>query len=124
MSYIGIGSIKIVKMPRGEAPEYVRREWVGVEMKCLFTSSGDTIEAGVLTGELQPPAGMTYVVSQEEALNALKQGHWEASKWWRDHGFPRKCGFFSFDADEVEETCPVPSQEEFSNTLRMVFPRV
>jgi len=42
----------IVKVPRGEAPEEVRREWIGLILPCI--GKFDSRSEGVLTGQQFP----------------------------------------------------------------------
>jgi hypothetical protein len=80
--------IRIVEVPPGEAPEHIRRAWVGLVLPLAAGESGRRQEARA-TG----PFGRLrqwlegrrwhYVVPADAALNILKQAAPEAAAWWR-----------------------------------------
>lgn len=120
------GSIRVKKTPDGEAPEWVRKGWIGVELLCLFYTDespayGDVAPFGVLSGQPAAPRGKVYIVPQEQAITALMNSSPNAACWWEDHGFPRGDGsMFSFGADEADEVNPVLSRQEVDDTLRVM----
>ena len=89
--------IKIIGIPPGEAPEWVRKEWVGLELpidenvppvgSSTIDQDGDlavVVLKGVSSGKTIP-AHPTYTVSTVEAINILRQKSPEAAKWWEDN---------------------------------------
>ena len=109
-----VGSILIVNIPKGEAPEKVRRAWVGLELPCLFVVDDDTDTEEVLRGKPITP-GRMYIVPQNKAIQALERNNPEAGQWWRERGYPEgDAGLFSFEANYCAiEVKPVSSREEF-----------
>lgn len=107
------GKIRIVKVPAGEAPLEIREKWVGVEMSCVFSEKNTNTARGVLTG-VEMPQYDAYVVLQSEAIEALREKHPDAAKYWNSVGFPQgETDFFSFQQKEAEVVEPVLTREEF-----------
>lgn len=91
--------IRIVGVPPGEAPEEVRRAWVGVRIPLPRFHTGPKAwrSAGVLTGPRTLAARLAalwsgrlsrsdgYAVNVVEAIAALEAAHPEAARWWREH---------------------------------------
>ncbi len=79
--------IRIVKVPAGQAPLWVREAWVGVEIPLVETEqavSGQQV--GALGGAASPENLQGYEVHGSAALTALcKAGKSEAADWWRMH---------------------------------------
>jgi hypothetical protein len=90
--------IRIVAIPPGEAPLWVREKWVGLELP--LADGGGIVQvftSGVLSGprnrllaiiwgllgRLKVQAG--YPVYVEEALSILKHTAPEAATWWREN---------------------------------------
>ena len=97
------GTIRITKVPRGEAPLWVRQCWVGLELPCEDIGSEDQDTLSVVTREqisdLRP---FTWAVSQQRALWILYGRHYQAAAWWYKHGYPKAGRVFSFAEDEAE----------------------
>ena len=97
------GTIRITKVPRGEAPLWVREAWVGLELPCVETGTESQDTLSVVTREqvsaLRP---RTWAVSQQQALWILYGRHYQAAAWWYKHGYPKACQVFSFAEDEAE----------------------
>ncbi len=72
--------IQIVDVPPGQAPEWVRKSWVGLEMDAR-NSEGAGLQLGVLGGQSQNAGG--YAVSTREALDALNRANPNAAEWFR-----------------------------------------
>lgn len=116
--------VRIIRAPAGEAPEWVREAWVGLELP-LAESDEITIEtSGVLTapstrlgfwwarlrGRTHHTTG--YVVGSARAIQLLSCSRPDAADWWRTHA-PRFCGpyeQFLFDTPACE-----PSPEPVAN---------
>ncbi len=108
-------------IPPGEAPEEVRRAWVGVTIPLpLFHKRSKAWRtAGVLTGpktlfarlsslwsgRLKRESG--YAVSVIEAIAALEAANPVAAKWWRENAphlvRPGRAFVFSSEVCVVEE---------------------
>jgi len=97
-----VKTVQVVKVPAGEAPEWVRESWVG----CVFRAEGpvDTKGRNILTGS-GPVLGSFYRVDWDEAVGALDaHGQHDAAEWWRF--VPPQLPFLLFQAEECEETTP------------------
>jgi hypothetical protein len=95
----GLRSIRIVSVPPGEAPEHVRRSWVGLVLPLAQGRAGRQIVAGVgvlsgpksfagsvlhaLAGKLEQKVG--YVVDASTAVAILAERSPEAARWWREN---------------------------------------
>ena len=91
--------VKIVNVPRGEAPEEVRRAWVGMELPLAHGRPG--LSAGLVFGVKSGPKGFWatvgkllggqaraatgYVIDADVAFVELAAQRPEAAAWWRDH---------------------------------------
>ena len=91
--------IRIIATPPGEAPEEVRRAWVGLQLPLLLfhEEARDYRSAGVLTG----PKGFLdklralfsgrierkngYAVVALQAIAVLEASNPEAAAWWRQN---------------------------------------
>lgn len=115
-----LGEIVIVSTPEGEAPEKVRKAWVGVRLPCLYVANpGDPefMSFGVLDGQGVEPS-VVYVVLQSLAINELVRIDSEetdlAVKWWAENGYPKPGkSMFSFRREEARVIKPVLSRESF-----------
>jgi hypothetical protein len=94
--------IRIVAVPKGEAPEEIRRLWVDSVLPCGpicgYPPKG---EKGVLSGTLSAHTRRGYVVRQERALEVLLQKSPEAFAYWNSLGFPYLDECFHFAEDEA-----------------------
>lgn len=112
--------VRIVAVPPGEAPQWVREQWVGLELPLAQDSPAAQTwhAAGVLTG----PKGLAamaarrlrgdldrrrgFAVDVQEALAILEDASPEAARWWRTHAAhlvqPGRCFVFA------ESVCTVP----------------
>ncbi len=73
--------IKIIAPPPGQAPEWVRKSWVGLEFEAK--PSGNGVAMGVLGGKAQNSGG--FEVLTETALEALMEKNEEAAMWFYDN---------------------------------------
>ncbi len=113
--------IEVVKMPHGNAPESVRKAWVG----CRFPT--DALECGHVPQYVKPvvPSGRTgpipaaeylatpaadrppwkvngFSVNQAVAIEELAKRDLVAAQWFKDRGYPLKGGGFRFELDAVK----------------------
>jgi hypothetical protein len=93
--------IRIVAVPPGEAPFWVRQEWVGLELPLTrFTRLQSSLSFGVLSG---PPSWLGqmwglllgradhvvgYAVEGASDVEILESKSPEAAAWWREHAAP------------------------------------
>jgi hypothetical protein len=78
--------LRIVQTPPGEAPEEIRRAWVGVELPLRRgqTERVDLKSVGVLSQQgFEITTG--YAVDGRAAVNALDSQAPHAGAWWREH---------------------------------------
>ena len=81
--------IKIVTVPTGEAPLWVREMWLGAVMPVFSVSKNSPTAHGALGGPPAPENLDGYAVLFQDALKALEEiGHsrsYAAADWWRAH---------------------------------------
>lgn len=97
-----IGQIKIIATPEGEAPLEVRKAWVGLILPChpiLGYSEGDV---GALSHKPTERNRRVVNVPQDTAIQILALFDPESAQWWRDLGYPKSGGYFSFGESEIE----------------------
>jgi hypothetical protein len=111
--------IRIVAVPPGEAPEAIRRAWVGLILPLAPGEIGARAIPGfgVLTGPRsllgklwrlltnQYILDMQYAVLVDDAIEVLEEASPTAAAWWRENTphLIRKGGFFGFAAEVCEE---------------------
>jgi hypothetical protein len=104
-----LGMVRIVAVPPGEAPDWVRQKWVGLELP-VHSRPRPFRGFGVLTGPrtflrslwaILSGQGETifgYAIDAAAALAALQRSSPEAAQWWRDnaprHMQPGRCLLF------------------------------
>ncbi len=74
-----MSSIKIVSMPPGQAPEEVRKEWVGLVIPLPDQETGGH-QIGVRGGKAQNAGG--YQVDTKQALQLLNEKAPTAAEWF------------------------------------------
>jgi hypothetical protein len=103
------GRIKIIKVPSGEAPHWVRQGWYGLVLPCKpVCGYADTPSQGIQSGKLL--RRREFDVPQREALEILAKNASRPAAWWRAHGFPQGDDYFCFGADEAEVLSGVAMQ--------------
>lgn len=104
------GRVKIIKVPAGESPVWVRRAWVGLTLPCQPISGEVANAIGVITREPVTPRDCV-LVSQEDAFEVLRTERPDAYEWWKAHGYPKeKPVTLCFGTDEVEVISGVKRQ--------------
>ncbi|MES2985853.1 MAG: hypothetical protein V4686_01855 [Patescibacteria group bacterium] len=94
------GRIKIVRIPRGEAPEDMRIAWVGIRLPCQPFL--DVVQGGgVLTGKKEV-SKWCFVTPQILAIQALSEKNPAAAAWWYQHCEHDMEDNFCFEEDEAE----------------------
>lgn len=104
--------IRIVGLPNGEMPEFVRRAWVGLMLPCYFWKN-NVFGRGVTARDQKVFKGKVYVVPQVQALGVLGATRPEVVRWWLSQGYPLSdTATFLFGENCVEECSRIPSFEE------------
>ncbi len=77
--------IRIIDTPPGQAPEWVRKQWVGLELTVADEPQDDEprVQYGARGGASQNLGG--YKIDAEVALGALAEKSLLAARWWEDH---------------------------------------
>jgi hypothetical protein len=113
--------IRIVGIPPGEAPLWVRQEWVGLELPLTrYVKPKDVFTFGVLSGPsnclgqiwalLRGRADRTvgYAVEGARAVEILRAKNPDAARWWHEHApqylAPRRYLLFHEHVCEVVTT--------------------
>jgi hypothetical protein len=79
-----VAHVRVVRTPPGEAPETIRRAWVGVKLPLRRWETEPCLHQteGVLSQRMRG-TGVGYAVSARAAVNALASHSPEAAEWWR-----------------------------------------
>ena len=75
--------IRIISIPQGEAPEWVRKAWIGLEIPIIKEEPQGAQSSEVLSGKFCTRGG--YWVQRDMALNLLGRENPEALYWWLRH---------------------------------------
>lgn len=80
-----MSKIRIVDVPPGDAPEWVRKEWVGLEIPIADNDPDpdDSFQFGILGGELKNLGG--YTVETKVAIEILERKSPAAAQWWKNY---------------------------------------
>jgi len=116
-------SVRIVRAPIGEAPDWVREAWIGLDLPLAHPHEISVETGGVLSGPWTTPgywwAKLTrrlhqttgWVVHSARAIDLLEATQPEAARWWRVNA-PRFCeadGEFIFDSPACDASLdPIP----------------
>jgi hypothetical protein len=92
--------IKIVGIPPGEAPEWVRKEWVGLELPLAKRTDSPVVTYGVLSGSPSNEGG--YAVKAYEAFMILEKKSPRAHQWWKISPYYGIMDFLVFKKDVCE----------------------
>jgi hypothetical protein len=93
-----VSGIRVIKRPRGEAPDHIRDQWLGLILPGVYCKAEDGSEVGLESRSLQPRRDHC-LVPQNLAIGALElAGRLEAAEYFRQVG---SSGFFTFGAEEV-----------------------
>ena len=97
--------IEITTVPAGEAPEEIKKEWVGIKMPAIRLESVLGTR-GVLTGRPNPDRGPSYSVRWGDAVRILRDAKKEeAAQFWDELMIdPNDC--LIFGAGECKELVP------------------
>ncbi len=78
-----MGNIRIIDVPPGDAPEDVRRAWVGLVLPVCDPTNDVWLGRGVLTRRPETLDG--YAVEGATAVSMLSKINTDAANWWRDN---------------------------------------
>ena len=93
---------KIIDIPDGEAPLWVRKEWVGVVLPIAENPPINPHYIGVLGGVIVDQEVKCYPVEVGFAINLLKEAKSDASEWWRDISRRNSIRFLFFEEKVCE----------------------
>lgn len=91
--------VKVIKVPFGDAPELVRREWVGLVLEAEGEPSACK-EMGLESLEDIPDRGLHFHVPAGAAFEVLARKSPDAANWFRRNVPPDVS--INFGVDEVE----------------------
>ena len=101
--------IKVIKVPDGNAPEWVREKWIGLTLPCVEeTDTGGCALNPVSTwektldGKGVPPRGRIFKVPIPKALAILEKKNYDAAQCFRDMLRGNCTGLFTFSVSEAE----------------------
>lgn len=79
--------IKIIGVPPGQAPEKIRKQWVGLVLPVEENAPGpeEGIQIGIRGGQPENLGG--YPVRTQDAIELLKEKSPQTAKWW-ERNFP------------------------------------
>jgi hypothetical protein len=80
--------IKIIAVPAGEAPEKVRRAWVGLEIPLPAGKQSLVVGESSGTASGKKTAFRGYFVDTETAVSLLAERAPTAAAWWRQNAAP------------------------------------
>jgi len=98
--------IRIVSIPQGEAPKWVREAWIGIELPLASDQPRDSKPVGVISRKVYHRYG--YWVNRNVALRILEEKSLKAFRWWLDYYTKREgkvlspTKLFVFDLDCCE----------------------
>ena len=81
--------IRIISVPPGQAPEWVRRCWVGLEMETLGQVPRDAALCGAVDGSSVSANAEGFRVKADTAFRALVAVAPDAARWWQSRSILR-----------------------------------
>ena len=98
--------IRIINTPPGQAPEWVRKAWVGIELPIDPPIDGG-IQVGVKLGKPENIGG--YHVHSATAFRILEKHDISAWEWWHEHAdYAMRGGQLVFKKDVCELIESIP----------------
>jgi hypothetical protein len=94
--------IRIISIPNGKAPRFVRRAWLGLELP--FITPADATPIPTTAARLIQSNG-GYIVKATEALTVLYRSSPKAANWWRRNLPPSPNNEFVFERENCELIC-------------------
>jgi hypothetical protein len=84
-----VAHVRIIRTPAGEAPEAIRRAWVGVKLPLRRGETHPRLHQSVgMLSHRAPETTMGYATDSRAAVKALACHAPEAAAWWREHAPP------------------------------------
>jgi hypothetical protein len=81
-----VGGLLIKSTPPGEAPEHIRRAWVGLTLPLAPAEiKPRTLETVGVISNRDPEMTMGYAVDGRKAVQFLASHEPEAAAWWRNN---------------------------------------
>ncbi len=105
------GKITVTVLPAGEAPEHVRRAWIGLTLPCYPISGYAGGDTGVLSGVQLEKNRSGFYVPQTAAIRILEKSRPMAAQWWRENGYPKRGENFQFGEREAKIVSGVRGQQ-------------
>jgi hypothetical protein len=90
-NYMFRGTFTVEVPPRGDAPDWVYRAWLGLELP--YTSKDNHTECINVVDLQQQQTGHYYLVPDEVAIKILERRDPQAAAWWRANNYPRNISF-------------------------------
>lgn len=101
--------VRITSVPAGEAPLWVRQEWIGIELPDLGLQTCSR-GYGIITGRPDPDPGEHFVISVQVAVDALARKNPTAANWFRQHiSMQNEFGFRRSEVTNIPYSSPPPS---------------
>jgi hypothetical protein len=100
-----VGHVRITALPPGEAPEDIRRAWIGLELP-IVNGPAEGPVFGVVSHHAAR-CGAGYAVNGAEAVRRLAAKAPDAAAWWRTNAPHVLTGGYQlvFPADVCERVC-------------------
>ena len=80
-----VAKIRIISAPAGQAPKWVREQWVGLEFSVQDVDVSEHKQRGVLGGVSSPYNLGGYPIDSVSAVETLATKSPEAAKWFKDN---------------------------------------
>jgi hypothetical protein len=81
-----VAHLRILRLPPGEAPEEIRRAWVGMELPLRRGETEPrTLQSVGVVSQQGPEVTTGYTVDGRRAVAALASQVPEAAAWWREN---------------------------------------
>jgi hypothetical protein len=94
--------IRIIAVPPGQAPEEIRKGWIGCEFETVaLPGSKDYVQLGVRLGKPENLGG--YNVETGEAIAVLAKKNPNAAEWWKKNFPPNLFPYLVFKKEVCEE---------------------
>jgi len=77
--------IEVIARPSGQAPEWVRDAWIGIQLEAKRDNPEGTIYLGVLGGKASQDNIGGYRVNGGKAMKVLTDKNPKAAQWWNDN---------------------------------------
>ena len=87
--------IRITSAPKGQAPQWVRDAWIGLELP-LHETQGSFPLMGATGGEAAPENQDGYLVDFDMALEELEKVNPKAVMWWLKSPIAYTAGALAF----------------------------